>query len=365
MVAPHVRRVAFNWSSQLAALGPLTSGAFARAPLDFTELAAALRHASYPEFSKRIREFGSHLARRGVRIERAAAALNRLFEICLGVLRRRRFGRASPALALARLKALVEVLLVSGYADYQTGRRQPVELELPGNRRRRADSASITRIYEQERRRLSRDLHDEVGHDLTLLKLHLERMVAEEKKQKVRTTRGLREAIALVSHAIEAVRRLASDLGPAIFEHVAFLPAIRLYLKRFSERTDIEVRLRQSKLPREIPTPHEVTLYRVLQSALSNVLQHAAARNVIVSLTAGNGSRLRMVVEDDGVGFNTAAMRDSFGLKAMRERVELLGGEIQVSSRPVSASRVKNAPRARRSGTRIAVDLPLPASSNA
>jgi len=98
-----------------------------------------------------------------------------------------------------------------------------------------------------------------------------------------------------------------------------------------------------------------VALYRVMQGALSNVMKHASAKNVKVSLGSRTCSVLMMVVEDDGIGFDTTARvgRRSFGLTAMRERVEVLGGKFQVHSKPAGALTKSH-------GTRIEVDLPVP-----
>jgi signal transduction histidine kinase len=215
-------------------------------------------------------------------------------------------------------------------------------------------SAYVTQIYERERRRLSHDLHDEIGHDLILLKLYLEMMEMNFEGSEQFQAR-LTEAIALVSHAIDSVRRLILDLGPAVFDELGFLPAVRSYITQFSSRTKINVNLSEGYLPNEIPSTHQVALYRLLQGALSNVLKHAAAKNVKVSLGSMHGSVLIMVVEDDGVGFDLTARpaRRSFGLTAMRERIEVLGGKIHVQSRPAAS-------QAKAHGTRIEVDLPLP-----
>jgi signal transduction histidine kinase len=111
--------------------------------------------------------------------------------------------------------------------------------------------------------------------------------------------------------------------------------------------------LRAGHLPEDIPTSHQIALYRLLQGALSNVVKHASAKNVRVSIRSRNHSMIIMVIEDDGVGFDTRASANSFGLTAMRERVEALGGKIEVESKPAT-------PRAGRHGTTIMVGLPLP-----
>ncbi len=221
--------------------------------------------------------------------------------------------------------------------------------------RRHEASAYVTRIYEQERRRLSQDLHDEVGHDLMLVKLYLEMIAMENREELAPVQPRVAEAIALVSHAIDSVRRLILDLGPAVFEDLGFLPAVRTYISQFSARTKINVTLHTGYLPAEIPSSHQVALYRLLQGALSNVLKHASAKNVKVSLGSMKDSVLIMVIEDDGVGFDPTAQpgRRSFGLTAMRERVEVLGGKIHIQSKTATST-------SKGHGTRIEVDLPLP-----
>jgi signal transduction histidine kinase len=327
-------------------------------PLDFARVAGRLRESTYPGFRQWTQEFGEALARRGVRLDRAVAALNRLFEICIPRLIDGAPKRATPVLALARLHALVGLLIVSGYTgEWAAGKKTLVEASLlEAENRRHGASAYVTRIYEQERRRLSQDLHDEVGHDLMLLKLYLEMIALDDGGMKLDEIQPrIAEAIALVSHTIDSVRRLVLDLGPAVFEDLGFVPAVRSYINRFSARSKIKVTLKEGYLPAEVPASHQVALYRLLQGALSNVLKHARAKNVKVSLGSMKDSVLIMVIEDDGVGFDATARPGgrSFGLTAMRERVEVLGGRIHLQSKTASSV-------AKVHGTRIEVDLPLP-----
>jgi signal transduction histidine kinase len=165
----------------------------------------------------------------------------------------------------------------------------------------------------------------------------------------------LSEAIGLVSHAIDSVRRLVLDLGPAVFDDLGFLPAVRTYTSQFSARTKIAVTLIEGDMPTNVPMSHQIALYRLLQGALSNVLKHSQAKNVKISLGCMRRAVLIMVIQDDGVGFDlsTTPGNRSFGLTAMRERVEVLGGRIHIHSVPLSS-------RIAFRGTRIEVDLPLP-----
>lgn len=355
LLAVHSEEVLAKWRRNLTVTGQ--DDLLIRIPLEFERFSGALRKCTYPAFRKRIREFGSELASRGVALEHSTAALSQLFEICVQVLLRRENRRASVILALARLHTLILLLVIAGY----DGRRPAGAKTLVGSAseiedRGRGAAAYVTKIYEQERNRLSQDLHDEVGHDLIVIKLYLELIALDLKDHDLENIKPrLTEAIALVAHAIESVRRLVHDLGPAVFDELGFLPAVRTYVNQFSARTKIPLTLREGYIPEDIPMSHQVALYRLLQGALSNVLKHASATSVKVSLGCMKDSVVIMVIQDDGVGFDTAAKpgRRSFGLTAMRERIEVLGGRIHIQSMP---ARLTSQPR----GTRIEVDLPLP-----
>jgi signal transduction histidine kinase len=249
--------------------------------------------------------------------------------------------------------------VVSGYGKLWDSEQEALKkkLEQAGERQHRA-SAYVTNVYEQERRKLSHDLHDDIGHQLLLLKLYLELICTDANKGGVpRLSQRLDEALGLVSNAIDSVRRLVLDLGPAIFDELGFLPAIRFYARQFSSRTAISVTVRADELPEDLPASHQVALYRVLQGALSNVVEHARAGRVKVTIEVSDRKRLIMVVEDNGVGFDPSSVSGrSFGLTAMRERVAVLGGTLQIESSTASS-------QDRKTGTRVSVKLPLPEAS--
>jgi signal transduction histidine kinase len=127
---------------------------------------------------------------------------------------------------------------------------------------------------------------------------------------------------------------------------------VKLYARQFSARTGLKVSVRSRGLPGNVPSGHETALYRLLQGALSNVLKHARARTVTVTVRAVKGAAVLMTIEDDGVGFDAAAPGQAFGLAAMRDRVASLGGRLRVESRPIRSGRGRH-------GTRIEVELPL------
>src|SRR5262249_45371016 len=156
---------------------------------------------------------------------------------------------------------------------------------------------------ERERQRLSRDLHDEIGHDLVVLKLYLEMIARDLQSGAAEALHAkLEEALALIAQSLQSVRRLILDLGPAVLDQVGFLPAVRLYAGQFSAHTGLSVEVSDRGLPGPLPASHETALYRVLQGALSNVVKHAKARSVRVNVGLRRGV-LVMTIQDDGIGF--------------------------------------------------------------
>jgi signal transduction histidine kinase len=259
--------------------------------------------------------------------------------------------------ALIRWAAAYQFFLLTGYAQHEGFERQLLE-ERVGQAERRSQEFSVQlgEAYEKERRRLAQDLHDEIGHDLIVLKLYTEVIALDLKKGDISQLRAkLKESVTLIQHALKTVRHLTFDLGPAVWNEQGFVPAVRLYARQFAKRTGIKVRLDAARMRAILPARFETALYKVLQGALANVVAHADAHNVKITLASGPES-VAMKIEDDGKGFNVkrklGVPRQSYGLRAMRERIELLGGAIHFASRPARR-------RAEFRGTTIEARLPL------
>jgi two-component system NarL family sensor kinase len=188
------------------------------------------------------------------------------------------------------------------------------------------------------------------------LKLYTQVIALDLKKGDIgQVRRKLKESVSLIKHALLSVRHLTFDLGPAIWNEQGFIPAIRLYANQFAARTGLKVSVRAARLKVKLPTSYETALYKVLQGALSNIAAHADARRVGITLESRR-LFVTMKVEDDGKGFNVGRKLSeppkSYGLRAMRDRIELLGGTIEFSSHPAR-------PQATRRGTCIEFRLPL------
>jgi signal transduction histidine kinase len=345
------------WSKLLKHYEPCGKYVALLSGLQFTPQVRDLRSADPRTYRKNSERHGQDLARKGVPAECAAVAVALYVESCLPYLKSGDSGKAAWTKAFTRWASVYQFYLLSGYSQYGEVERHSLEDKIRGAERRSQEfSIQLGDSYEKERRRLAQDLHDEIGHDLIVLKLYTEVIALDLKKGDMRQLRRkLKESVKLIKHALKSVRHLTFDLGPAIWNQQGFAPAVKLYVRQFAKRTGINVRLDAVRLPAHLPTSYQTALYKVLHGALSNVVAHADAQRVRITLTNGGGS-VAMKIEDDGRGFNVSRMlrapRDSFGLRAMRERVEFLGGAIQFASRPARL-------RAARRGTTIEVHLPL------
>jgi signal transduction histidine kinase len=208
-------------------------------------------------------------------------------------------------------------------------------------------------VEEMERRRISRELHDEAGQSLLCIRLQLE-MLEGQLPQAMRAR--LAEVRTVTEHTIIEIRRLIAALSPAVLEQLGLGAALRQLVSRFRRVQSCHVRLHTGKLA-DLPHQTEVIVYRLVQECFNNVAKHSSAEHLNIALSSADGV-LRLNVEDDGVGFSVQeamARRDSYGLSGMRERVTLLGGCFEVKSWPESQSGKKR-------GTRISVEIPIPSS---
>jgi two-component system, NarL family, sensor histidine kinase UhpB len=177
---------------------------------------------------------------------------------------------------------------------------------------------------EGERLRVAQDLHDEVGQTLTSVVLQLAR-TARHAPDDLREE--LVEAQETARASLEEVRRVALQLRPEALDDLGLASALRVLGERLGEQSPLAVRFNLEDPPRPLAQEEELVVYRVAQEALTNVLRHAAATSVMVSLRARDGA-LELRVADDGVGI--AASAHGGGLRGMRERAVLVGAELRI-----------------------------------
>jgi signal transduction histidine kinase len=203
----------------------------------------------------------------------------------------------------------------------------------------------MMQIEEEERRRISRELHDEAGQSLLCVRLKLE-LLGKKAPEELRPALG--EARELTEHAIAEIRRIIAALSPAVLEQLGLAAALRQLATRFRGIYHGRIRLHLPARLGPLPRQTEIATFRLVQECFHNIAKHSRASTVNLSLSSTDGY-LRLNVEDDGVGFEVKAAlgkQNSFGLTGMRERVALLGGKFEILSRPGC-------------GAQILVELPI------
>jgi PAS domain S-box-containing protein len=211
--------------------------------------------------------------------------------------------------------------------------RQHAEQEHKKLLRRLADA------QENERARISRELHDQLGQELTALKLGL-RLVKNQGASVPEVRESVGKLEQLAGGLMQAIHRLAWELHPAVLDDLGLETALRRYTSEWSEHNHVPADFHASRMDGgRLPLDLETTLYRVTQEALTNVLRHATAKRVSVLLERRKDS-ISLIIEDDGAGFDTttifhaARSRGKLGLLGMQERVAMVGGTIEIESNP-------------------------------
>ncbi len=220
----------------------------------------------------------------------------------------------------------------------------------------RAYAISVQRAQEEERERISRELHDDICQRLSGMKFRVEVLADEAEPAQKRMVRGLRDINQELDRAITEVQRISSNLRPSVLDDFGLVTALRMLSKDFEKVHSVRTSFRETHaVPGPVDPNIEIALYRIAQEALSNTAKHARAQSVTLDLDRQDAS-IRLTIADDGTGFgekDAARARDEghgMGLMSMRERSELLGGTFRVDT---AADR----------GTTIIVTLPLGAEA--
>ena len=193
--------------------------------------------------------------------------------------------------------------------------------------------AEARRAEEDERRRIGRELHDEAGQSLLLLRLELEMM---ERQAGGEMRLRLAEARGIAERTVEELRRIVAALSPAVLERLGLESAIRQLAARFRKMHAAGIRVRFSGTCKELSRQSQEVIYRVAQESLQNVAKHSQATRVNLFVQSTDKS-VRLSVSDNGAGFRTEAALSkpmSFGLAGMRERAALLEGNLTIRSAP-------------------------------
>lgn len=205
-------------------------------------------------------------------------------------------------------------------------------------------SSHLLKAQEEERRRISRELHDETGQALMVIRLYLDMLQADLTAHAPRAK--VEETIGVVDKTIEGIRRIIARLSPMVLQELGLFAAVRKEAKDLEKNKGVKTRVAIAENVGRLEPEKEMAIYRIVQEALHNVAKHAQASKAQISMTRDKGA-VKVLVEDDGIGIfpNGNFRGNSFGLAGIKERVGMLGGTVRVVS-------------LKGKGTRIEIDIP-------
>jgi PAS domain S-box-containing protein len=226
--------------------------------------------------------------------------------------------------------------------------RKRAEEELTASREQlRELSQHLESIGEEERTRLAREIHDEMGQLLTGLKIDVSWIARRLPKAEVSLLEKTRTMNELIDEAVQTVKRISSELRPGVLDHLGLAAAIEWQAQELEKRTQIRFEFKSTPKEFALDGGRSTALFRICQEALTNVIRHANASKVRISLREGP-RRIILRISDNGTGIEKWQVSDSkaFGLIAMRERARSWGGDVMIKGSPGR-------------GTVVAVTIPL------
>ncbi|MCX5893142.1 MAG: PAS domain-containing protein [Deltaproteobacteria bacterium] len=235
---------------------------------------------------------------------------------------------------------------VSGvFFDITASQRDKMAL-LESEQRLRFLTSQLLEAQEKERKRISMELHDDLGQSLTVMKLQIRSIeMALREDDQPELKRECQELRQYVDGVIDNVRRLSRDLSPAILEDLGLQSALNYLLEGLGKHLTIKLSQEVEDLNSLFPAEAQIVIYRIFQECLNNIAKHAGACQVSVNVRR-DGEAVAFTLEDDGAGFNMdqvrgrAAGERGLGLAALDERARMLGGNCKISSQPGRGTKV-------------------------
>jgi signal transduction histidine kinase len=201
----------------------------------------------------------------------------------------------------------------------------------------RRTSSSLIEAQEQERRRIARELHDDLGQALALTKVTLDGLI-EGSGESLKS--ALTDISGQISDISNTAREISHGLYPTRLEYLGLAKALKRLCSELRSGKNISIHLTMGSLPDHLLPSISLSLYRIAQEAMHNIITHSQAKNVQVELGADD-TRISLRIIDDGVGFDPSHAGAGLGLESMRQRVRALGGFIDISSSPNSGTRIE------------------------
>ena len=241
------------------------------------------------------------------------------------------------------------VVALACYSRDITERKKAGEMLKQSYEEIRRLTEHLQNIREEERTYIAREIHDELGQQLTAIKMDVAWIDKKTPEETTDIKRKLKNIIELLDGSNQSIRRILSELRPRILDEHGWLEAIEWLGRQFSEATGIPVKCTTPEKDIKVQEQIATCIFRVCQEAFTNITRYALAKNVSISINHIE-ENIILVIEDDGIGFDTASVQNkkSFGILGMRERVHSLGGKFDLVSSPGK-------------GTKITVSLPYKA----
>jgi PAS domain S-box-containing protein len=205
----------------------------------------------------------------------------------------------------------------------------------------------LQNIREEERLHIAREIHDELGQLMTVLKMDISWLNKRVGNSSEQVTSKFKDLLEVIDTTVKTVRRIASELRPTLLDDLGLVAAIEWHLEEFEKRSGIHKEFHGPQGEIQIPDSIKIGLFRILQESLTNVARHSEAKNVNVRLERNNGHIVLKVI-DDGKGYDMEkATKNTLGVLGMKERTSVMGGEYHISGTPGQ-------------GTTIEVIVPIP-----
>ncbi|MDE3218908.1 MAG: sensor histidine kinase [Nitrospirota bacterium] len=233
--------------------------------------------------------------------------------------------------------------LADSVSSYLT-RREAEESLRSAHAQMQTLSRQLMQVQERERRQLAHDLHDEIGQAVTAIKMNLQAMQRIADTSNIQDT--LNDSLGILDKILQRVRDLSLDLRPSLLDDLGLVPAVRWYVERQAMRAGLVAEVKAENVPQDLEPDMVVACFRIVQESITNILRHAKATKIHVTLRQEEHS-LDLCIKDDGIGMSaretpgTAAGRSTLGLLGMQERAQALGGRITIQSLPGQGTEVR------------------------
>jgi PAS domain S-box-containing protein len=240
-----------------------------------------------------------------------------------------------------------EVVRILGTANDITEQRKAQDELIQMNNQLRELTSHLQNIREEERTHIAREIHDELGQQLTVLKMDIFWLNKKLKSEHDYIAKKIKGTLQMIDQTINTVRKIAAELRPGILDDLGLAEAIEWQCREFTKRTDIPAAFSSNVHEAKFPPDISIGLFRILQESLTNVARHAHAAKVICRLQKRENC-LELLISDNGAGFhpNEPGERKTLGLLGMKERAAILNGKFNITSEP-------------RKGTTVLVEVPM------